>query len=320
MSANAIMTKEIAHAWTQIHLFRGVDPETIEGILKTCPTRELRAGEILVSPGKPDHSLYALLSGRLSVRDARESIPLYMLEAGECVGESAVLDHKPYVHFAIAEEPTRVLAINEENFLTLINASHETACNFLLGLTRKLREQAPANENDTDLQQRYQRLASTDPLTGLHNRRWFDDILTRQIMRSSMDHKPLSLLVVDIDGLHDVNQQFGQAAGDQAVYTVAQTLTQNCRPTDLVARLGGDKFAVLLPDTDAHGAETAARHLVQIIGRTTIVIPHECVLPPVTVSIGVGMLKAFVAADKFVADVGLALTRAQQQGGNRTAM
>lgn len=320
MSSAAVSTKEInSDAWTHVHLFRGVEPETIEGILKSCPVRVLRTGEILASPGKPDHSLYAILRGRLSARDARESMPLYMFEAGECVGESAVLDHKPYVHFIIAEEATEVLMLDEEKFLTLINTSHETACNFLLGLTRALRAQ-PNDADNAALQQRYQRLASTDPLTGLHNQRWFEDLLSRQIMRSSMDHKPLSLVVVDIDRLAEVNRQFGQAAGDQAVYTVAQTLMQNCRPTDLIARLGGDKFAVLLPDTDLAGAETAARHLLEIVARTTIVIPHECVLPPVTASAGVGQLKSFVAAERFLADVGAALARAQKQGGNAAAI
>lgn len=320
MSSAATLTKEIHHTdYAELQLLRGAALESVEGILKNCSVRELRSGEILARPGKPDHCLYGIVHGRVSVRASQDGAPLGFIEAGDCVGESAVLDHRPYLHFIVAEAPTRLLVIDEERFLELINTSHEAACNFVLRLTARLRGGSAATESEAQLQQRYQRAAHTDTLTGLHNQRAFEEMLARQMMRSAMDKQALALAVLDIDKLSEVNRQFGNAVGDQAIYTVAQSLRQHCRPTDLIGRLGGDKFAVLLPSTDIDGAEIAAAHMRDIVARTAIVIPQECVLPPVTVSIGIAPMTAFVAAERLLADAVAALERAQTQGGNAVA-
>ena len=302
--------------YSDLALFKGVAREAIEGLLKGCVQRHLRSGETLLSPQQADCSLYLLLQGRLCVRETQAAPPLYTVEAGGQVGEAAVLDHKPQPYFVVAEPDARVLVIGEETFLTLINTSHRIACNYLLALSARLRSGPSAQEQAAILQQRYARLATTDPLTGLHNQRWAEEMLARQIMRASMGKQALSVVLLDIDKLGAFNSEFGTAAGDQAVYTVAHTIRENVRPTDLVARLGGDKFMVILPDTDLRGAKIAAEHLRATIAHTSVVIPNECVLPPVTVAIGAVQLGAFVGADKLIADANAALARASAAGGN----
>ncbi len=319
MTTHAAVTKDIHRAdYAALDLLRGVELETVEGILKNCTLCELRSGEVLASPGKPDHRLYGVIEGRLSIRTTRDGGVVRFVEAGDCVGEAAVLDHKPYVHFVVAETATRLFAIDEAHFLELINASHTAACNFILRLTTGMRR-ADGSDEGVQLRKQYQRAAHTDQLTGLHHQRAFEEILGRQMMRSAMDHKPLSLAILDIDKLEEVNRQFGTLAGDQAIYSVAEVLRRDCRPTDIIARLGGDRFAVLLPDTDIEGALVAADHIREAIAHTSIVIPNECILPPVTVAIGVVQLGAFVAAERLVVDAAAALARAQAMGANHVS-
>lgn len=318
------MTTTAARPETQVDyadlaLLKDVDLESVQGILKRCAPRQLRSGEILISPSKPDQNLYLVLQGRLSVRDTREAPPIYMIEAGGHVGEAAVLDHKPHIYCIVAEQDTQLLVMQEDTFLALINISHAAACNYLLALTAHLRNGPSPQEQAAVLQQRYARLATVDPLTSLHNQRWAEEILGRQIMRASMAKQALSVVVLDIDKLGDFNNEYGTPAGDQAVYTVAHAISANVRPTDLVARLGGDKFIVILPDTDLRGANIAAEHLRSAVAAARVVIPNECVLPPVTVSLGVVQLGAFVGADKLIADANALLARAIADGGNRIA-
>ncbi len=101
-----------------------------------------------------------------------------------------------------------------------------------------------------------QRLARTDLLTGLDNRRAFFEQLQYSLALAARERRPLTLAYVDLDDFKRVNDVHGHAAGDQVLRIVARTLLQALRRTDTVARLGGDEFALLLPGTDQAGAES----------------------------------------------------------------
>src|SRR3990172_11692659 len=88
-----------------------------------------------------------------------------------------------------------------------------------------------------------QRISSTDPLTGLANRRLLDKRLREELARVDRYNHPLALMLLDLDGLKTVNDRRGHEAGDNAIPAVARTLPKACRNTDLAARFGGDEFA-----------------------------------------------------------------------------
>ncbi len=133
-------------------------------------------------------------------------------------------------------------------------------------------------------------LADHDALTGLANRRRFDEELVRHQQRCERHGPSGALLLLDLDNFKEVNDTLGHGAGDQLIISAAALLRSGVRSTDVVARLGGDEFAILLPDADRAEAEVVARMVVERIREYTATL--EGTRRRVTASVGVVTLKA----------------------------
>jgi two-component system chemotaxis family response regulator WspR len=147
---------------------------------------------------------------------------------------------------------------------------------------RKL--QAELEESNLELQ----KLSSLDGLTGIANRRSFDEFLGKECLRSARENTSLSLILIDIDYFKPFNDNYGHLAGDGCLRQVAAALDEVVhRPADLVARYGGEEFGVVLPNTDVAGAEQLAKKLSEKIH--SLNIPHEYseVADHITFSMGV---------------------------------
>lgn len=117
---------------------------------------------------------------------------------------------------------------------------------------------------------RLERLASSDALTGLHNRRHVLEIAAREVQRALRTGRPLTVLLLDVDRFKRVNDQHGHAVGDQVLAGIARILRHAARDGDAVARYGGEEFLLLLPDTALAGGTDAAERLRLTIGRTPL--------------------------------------------------
>ncbi|AYN14700.1 diguanylate cyclase response regulator [Pseudomonas monteilii] len=132
-----------------------------------------------------------------------------------------------------------------------------------------------------------QRLMNSDGLTGLSNRRHFDEYLELEWRRAMREQQQLSLLMIDVDYFKAYNDNFGHLAGDEALRQVAEAIRASCsRPTDLPARYGGEEFALVLPNTSHGGARLVAEKLRQTV--LGLGIPHTAPVADsyLTVSIG----------------------------------
>lgn len=139
-------------------------------------------------------------------------------------------------------------------------------------------------------------LSSLDGLTGLFNRRYFDDNLIKEWKQAIRDKTPLSLLIVDIDFFKDYNDYYGHLEGDDCLRKVAQSLYEALlRPTDIIARYGGEEFTAILPNTESGGIERVAERMMENVSRLGIAHNRSSVAEVVTVSIGAS--SAFPAAD-----------------------
>ncbi|MEA3240753.1 MAG: GGDEF domain-containing protein [Pseudomonadota bacterium] len=103
--------------------------------------------------------------------------------------------------------------------------------------------------------------ANTDPLTGVHNRRFFHEVLSRESERSNRHNQPLSLIILDIDHFKVINDTFGHLAGDQVLREIGRITRENIRAIDMVCRYGGEEFAIILPQTELEAASLIAERL-----------------------------------------------------------
>jgi diguanylate cyclase (GGDEF)-like protein len=134
-----------------------------------------------------------------------------------------------------------------------------------------------------------QDLAITDPLTGLYNRRKFDETLNQEVNRARR-YGPVSVLIVDLDYLKLINDRHGHQAGDGALKAAAQVLQSSCRTTDTCARLGGDEFGIILPHADSGAADMVRQRIQQQFAQTLVAAAGGDLT--ISVSIGAATLPA----------------------------
>ena len=158
--------------------------------------------------------------------------------------------------------------------------------------------------------------ARTDALTGLLNRRGFETQMAFAVALARRSSRPLSLITVDVDHFKRVNDTYGHEAGDEVLRRLARTLESRLRGSDVVARLGGEEFVALLPDTDLNGAQSIAQALV-----TAMAEQQDPVVGTITVSAGVATMRG--AEDNGAAMLrrgDAALYEAKGQGRNRACV
>jgi diguanylate cyclase (GGDEF)-like protein len=156
-----------------------------------------------------------------------------------------------------------------------------------------------------------ERLAAIDGLTGLANRRVFDQVLTREVSRAERTREPLSLIVFDVDHFKVINDTRGHLGGDQVLRSIADVLGSAVRDMDLVARYGGEEFALVLPRCDQHDA-------IRVVERITVTCRSRVDLEGVTLSSGLATIP-FNAHDglSLVAAADEALYESKRNGRNR---
>ena len=115
-----------------------------------------------------------------------------------------------------------------------------------------------------------ERLAHTDALTALHNRRYMEQELDRHVELFKRYHHPFGLLMLDLDSLKLVNDTFGHAAGDDALRHLASAMQANIRDTDIPCRYGGDEFVILMPEADQHAIQAVGRRIAESISKARV--------------------------------------------------
>lgn len=216
------------------------------------------------------------------------AVPLYS-PAGDVLGCLSVLDRR---HRALTPEQGNALETLARQIMELLEMRRT-----LIGLS-----EANAKLGQQNI---------TDALTGIPNRRAYDQKLTEEYSRAKRTGAPLSILLVDIDNFKDYNDNYGHPAGDAALQSVARVLLSSLRPYDFLARYGGEEFVIILPATDLTDAIVVAERVRGLVASSEF--PHR----KFTISIGVARLDVDAGARALVQAADNGLYRAKAAGRNK---
>jgi diguanylate cyclase (GGDEF)-like protein len=239
------------------------------------------------------------------------------LGVGACAGEISVIDGGLASAQVVAVGRTRVLSLDGKTLWYLIANTDAAARNLLLIFSGRMRRDNDLLLGKLRERQDFERIASVDGLTGLHNRRWMDALFTRQMVRCARNGDAVALFVADVDGFRDFNSRHGQIKGDRALQQIAAVLPRCIRPSDLVARVEGDAFAILLPTATVDQAQCVAERVRKAIINEAIPVQDRDDVPrSLTVSIGLAQMKGGDTLGELCAAAEAALRIARDDGGN----
>ncbi len=211
-----------------------------------------------------------------------------------------------------AADPTDDPAVSPEMLRRL---AHQRVLDLNTAYELELRHLGSLTEALECLNVELAKQAGTDALTGLVNRRTFQDALVRDCARALRDATPLSLVVLDLDHFKKVQQTCGQSVGDVALQQVAAVLRQSVRQGDLAGRTGGDVFAVILPNTKEAGAAHLAQRIAKAVG--LLEVPAGATTLKLSVGVGVACLAPPTQAPPQAAAVLFELAQQSLQAANK---
>lgn len=187
----------------------------------------------------------------------------------------------------------------------------------LQGTAQSLARQVALALANLQLRESLQMQSIRDPLTGLHNRRYLEETLEREMHRAQRSLTPLAVLVIDVDYFKGFNDTFGHDAGDMVLQELGRTMRQAFREEDVICRYGGEEFVVALLDTDETNAVARAEVFRKMVEHLSVTF-REQALPPVTVSIGVaGLRHENSRPEELIRAADQALYQAKRTGRNR---
>lgn len=300
-----------------LELFHGVRPDDIQEMLQRCGRRDLEEGELLISPSRKNENVYIVLSGSINVHVGAPDAPvLATMDVGACVGEMSIIEDRDPSAYVVGAEATHLLVIPQSVLWGMVDASHEFAKNLLVVLSERVRSHNRAIADSYGEMQKFERHATTDALTGLANRHAMQELFPAQIAACVETDNPVTMMMIDVDKFKQFNDMFGHIAGDRALCAVSKILRAKFRPRDLIARYGGDEFAILLPGATQDQALVVAERVRAAVSGSTTDSNDSLIKIPITISMGVAQLGPNGDLDSLIRFADEALYRAKDAGRN----
>ncbi|MDR1105794.1 MAG: GGDEF domain-containing protein [Treponema sp.] len=314
-------------------LFANMSELEFNAITAFLERRRVKKGTTIFMEGDAGEDMFIFLAGSLSAFVSQSDGTqrwLFDIKKGDFFGEMSVIAHEPRSATLTAKEDTDVMVLQGIDFYRII-FEHPMIGVKMLKAIGSVQNQwlDQTSKHLSDLMrwgETARRRAITDELTGLYNRRFLEESIKDRFDQGSVGLRKMSLMMLDLDRVHAINERHGPQAGDQVIITVADVLRLVMRSGDIAARLSGDEFAVLLPDTDAVEAKMVAERIRESVMKKEVMVPKSPGAPekvPINIRTSLGIAVAPTHAKNlegllFAADG--ALRKAKELGRNRVEL
>jgi diguanylate cyclase (GGDEF)-like protein len=278
-------------------LFKGMNDLELNAITAFMDRRLVMKDAVVFNEGDIGEEIFILVSGALSAyahrgdgacddvaRDEGARYQLFTLDEGFFFGEMAAISRDRRSTTIIATEDSDLLVLHGVDFyrilyeypaigVRLLKAMGQVQAGWLAHNARHLNDLLRWGESA-------RRRAITDDLTGLNNRRFLEESIAERFRQGAVGLRELSLVMMDLDRVHEINERYGSLAGDTVICAAADVIRSCVRSGDISARLSGDEFAILLPDTGVDQARSLAERIRAGISAVRIEVPVPSVGEP----------------------------------------
>jgi diguanylate cyclase (GGDEF)-like protein len=283
--------------------------------------------EAVFHQGDVGDDLFVVKEGSVKIRvRASEGADVEVAELGEgdFFGEMAIFEDEPRSATCIMSDGGSLYRLRKSDFFALMDEHPETAIKIMsrmASITAGRLQSTGAFLNDlVQWGEGARRRAITDDLTGLHNRRYLDDALEEQLAQARVGSERFSLIMMDLDRFHGINDKHGQAFGDQVIAAVAPSVSESIGQKDIAARYGGDEFVVIMPSQTADEALEVAERIRAAVEALRVTAPDGSDVP-VTTSQGIAEYPRHASdAESLKAAADEALYAAKESGRNRAVI
>ena len=315
-------------------LFKNLSELEQNAISAFLKPRSAKKGDVIFDEGAAGEEMFILLSGKLSAWVHEEASgsqqQMFDIKPGDFFGEMSIIAKESRSATIIAVADSQMLAFHAIDFHRII-FEHPVIGVKILNSIRKVHNVwlDQVSKHSRDLMrwgETARRRALFDDLTGLYNRRTLEETAVEYLKKTNLALRNFSLLMIDLDKIHLINERHGTKGGDMVLIATAKVLMESTRSGDICSRLSGDEFAILLPDTNQHEVHIVAEKIRETLFAKKIEVPeapNAASLTKVAVSASIGIAVAPCHADTWeklniLADA--ALHRSKTLGRNRVEM
>lgn len=315
---------------TELEFLHGVDilsdlgADDLEILRQHLKVMPVAADDAICDQGDEGHELYIVREGGVAVRVTTADggdIVVAEMGPGDFFGEMAIFEDAPRSASCVMIDDGVVLRLGKDNFFDLMAQYPDAAIRIMSRMvaitTGRLHATSAFLSDLVQWGESARRRAITDQLTGLYNRRFLDSALDEHVVESNVKNRVFSLIMMDLDHFHQINDTYGQQFGDAVIKAVAPCISNNLSENAVAARYGGDEFTIILPGVEASGAFEVAESIRSAVAELQLMEPGGA---QVTVTTSQGVAEYPSQADSSTAikeKADLALYKAKESGRNR---
>jgi diguanylate cyclase (GGDEF)-like protein len=302
----------------------------LEAVLAFLVPRKVKKGEVIFDEGAAGEEMFIVIYGRIGacVKQADGTQrDMFEVKPGDFFGEMSIIVNESRSATMIAKEDTELLSLHATDFYRVIFEYPMIGVK-ILKVIRNVQniwlEQTSSHLGDImRWGETARRRAVSDELTGLYNRRFLEESASEHFKKGAVALRNVSFLMLDLDRIHEVNTSYGISAGDLVFISTAEILRSSTRAGDICARLAGDEFAVLLPDTELEEAKKIAEKVREAMALRKVTVPkapNSKEKTEILVGTSIGVASAPVHTDCWeglLAAADSALRRSKKLGRNR---